>query len=100
MDNVGFLGATLEENYSVGLTDYFPVNYQSYYFLSPVRSPLEQINLTTLAVTMIPLSGDIFDSPESLTFDPVSGQLIMGALNGNLYTVEVAPVGPVGPVGP
>jgi peptidyl-prolyl cis-trans isomerase D len=47
--DVGFLGATLEQNYSVGLTDYFPVNYQSYYFLSPVRSALEQINLASAA---------------------------------------------------
>ena len=49
VDDVGFLGATLEGNYSVGLTDYFPVNYQSYYFLSPVRSALEQINLASAA---------------------------------------------------
>jgi hypothetical protein len=31
------------------LTDYFPINYQSYYFLSPVRSLLEQINLASAA---------------------------------------------------
>jgi len=49
VEDVGFLGATLEENYSVGLTDYFPVNYQSYYFLSPVRSLQEQINLSSAA---------------------------------------------------
>jgi peptidyl-prolyl cis-trans isomerase D len=49
VEDVGFLGATLEENYSAGLTDYFPINYQSYYFLSPVRSPLEQFNLASAA---------------------------------------------------
>jgi parvulin-like peptidyl-prolyl isomerase len=49
VDDVGFLGATLEESYSVGSTDYFPINYQSYYFLSPVRSPTEQFNLASAA---------------------------------------------------
>jgi peptidyl-prolyl cis-trans isomerase D len=49
VEDVGFLGATLEGNYTVGVTDYFPINYQSFYFLSPVRSPLEQINLSSAA---------------------------------------------------
>ena len=49
VEDVGFLGATLEENYTVGLTDYFPINYQSYYFLTPVRSLSEQINLSSAA---------------------------------------------------
>ncbi len=47
IDDVGFLGATLETDYPVGLTDYFPLNYQSFYFLSPVRSPIEQFDLSS-----------------------------------------------------
>ena len=49
IDDIGFLGATLEEDYTVGLTDYFPINYQSYYFLTPVRSLTDQINLSSAA---------------------------------------------------
>ena len=49
VDDIGFLGATLEEDYTVGLTDYFPINYQSYYFLTPVRSLTDQINLSSAA---------------------------------------------------
>ena len=49
VDDVGFLGATLEEDYTIGMTDYFPINYQSYYFLAPVRSLTDQINLSSAA---------------------------------------------------
>ena len=49
VEDVGFLGATLEGTYNVGSTDYFPINYQSFYFLSPVRSSVEQINLASAA---------------------------------------------------
>jgi peptidyl-prolyl cis-trans isomerase D len=72
VEDVGFLGATLEENYSVGLTDYFPVNYQSYYFLSPVRSPLEQINLASAAY-----SEEFFLRAFSLTPGEVSSPVLL-----------------------
>ena len=72
VDDVGFLGATLEENYSVGLTDYFPINYQSYYFLSPVRSPIEQLNLTSAAY-----SEEFFVQAFSLAPNEVSAPLLL-----------------------
>jgi peptidyl-prolyl cis-trans isomerase D len=72
VDDVGFLGATLEENYSVGLTDYFPINYQSFYFLAPVRSPLEQINLSSAAY-----SEEFFLRAFSLTPGEVSSPVLL-----------------------
>lgn len=72
VDDVGFLGATLEGNYSVGLTDYFPVNYQSYYFLAPVRSPIEQINLSSAAY-----SEEFFIQAFSLTPGQVSTPILL-----------------------
>jgi peptidyl-prolyl cis-trans isomerase D len=47
--DVGFLGATLEANYTVGMTDYFPINFQSYYYLTPVRSITDQIDISSAA---------------------------------------------------
>jgi peptidyl-prolyl cis-trans isomerase D len=72
VDDVGFLGATLEEAYTVGLTDYFPINYQSYYFLSPVRSPMEQINLASAAY-----SEEFFLQAFSLTPGEVSSPVLL-----------------------
>ncbi len=72
VEDVGFLGATLEENYSVGLTDYFPVNYQSYYYLSPVRSPLEQINLASASY-----SEEFFLQAFSLAQGEVSSPILL-----------------------
>jgi parvulin-like peptidyl-prolyl isomerase len=72
VEDVGFLGATLEESYSVGMTDYFPVNYQSYYFLSPVRSPMEQFNLSAAAY-----SEEFFLSAFSLAPGEVSSPVLL-----------------------
>lgn len=72
VDDVGFLGATLETDYSVGLTDYFPLNYQSYYFLSPVRSPQEQVNLSAAA-----FSEDFFIQAFSLAPGEVSSPILL-----------------------
>jgi parvulin-like peptidyl-prolyl isomerase len=72
VDDVGFLGATLEENYTVGVTDYFPVNYQSFYFLAPVRSPLEQINLSSAAY-----SEEFFLQAFSLSPGEVSAPILL-----------------------
>jgi len=72
VDDVGFLGATLETDYAVGLTDYFPLNYQSYYFLSPVRSPLEQVNLSAAA-----FSEDFFIQAFSLAPGEVSSPILL-----------------------
>ena len=72
VEDVGFLGATLEEAYTVGLTDYFPINYQSYYFLSPVRSPMEQINLASAAY-----SEEFFLQAFSLTPGEVSSPVLL-----------------------
>ncbi|UCF98736.1 MAG: peptidylprolyl isomerase [Spirochaetaceae bacterium] len=72
VEDVGFLGATLEEDYTVGLTDYFPLNYQSYYFLSPVRSPLEQVNLSSAAY-----SEDFFLQAFSLAAGQVSSPILL-----------------------
>jgi peptidyl-prolyl cis-trans isomerase D len=72
VDDVGFLGATLETDYSVGLTDYFPLNYQSYYFLSPVRSPLERVNLSAAA-----FSEDFFIQAFSLAPGEVSSPILL-----------------------
>ncbi|MBN1834261.1 MAG: peptidylprolyl isomerase [Spirochaetales bacterium] len=47
VDEVGFTGATLEESYATGLTDYFPLNYQEIYFLAPVRSLAGNLDLAS-----------------------------------------------------
>jgi len=72
VDDVGFLGASLEENYSLGLTDYFPINYQSYYFLSPVRSPIEQLNLSAASY-----SEEFFLQAFSLAPNEVSAPVLL-----------------------
>jgi peptidyl-prolyl cis-trans isomerase D len=72
VEDVGFLGATLEENYTVGLTDYFPINFQSYYFLAPVRSPMEQINLSSAAY-----SEEFFLQAFSLALGEVSAPVLL-----------------------
>ncbi|MBN2551935.1 MAG: peptidyl-prolyl cis-trans isomerase [Spirochaetales bacterium] len=72
VEDVGFLGATLEEDYTTGLTDYFPLNYQSFYFLSPVRSPLEQINLSSAAY-----SEEFFLQAFSLAPGEVSSPIVL-----------------------
>jgi parvulin-like peptidyl-prolyl isomerase len=72
VDDVGFLGATLEGGYSVGQTDYFPINYQSYYFLSPVRSPQEEVNLASAAY-----SEEFFLQAFSLTPGQVSSPILL-----------------------
>jgi hypothetical protein len=72
VEDVGFLGATLETSYTVGLTDYFPLNYQSYYFLSPVRSPLAQVNLSSAAY-----SEDFFLQAFSLAPGEVSSPVLL-----------------------
>jgi parvulin-like peptidyl-prolyl isomerase len=72
IEDVGFLGATLETDYSVGFTDYFPLNYQSYYFLSPVRSSLEQVNLSAAA-----FSEDFFIQAFSLAPGEVSSPILL-----------------------
>jgi hypothetical protein len=72
VEDVGFLGATLEESYSVGLTDFFPINYQSFYFLSPVRSPIEQFNLSAAAY-----SEEFFLSAFSLAPGEVSSPVLL-----------------------
>jgi peptidyl-prolyl cis-trans isomerase D len=72
VNDVGFLGATLEGTYIVGVTDYFPINYQSYYFISPVRSPMEQINLDSAAY-----SEEFFIRAFSLAPGEVSSPLLL-----------------------
>jgi len=47
VEDVGFTGATLEETYNVSLTDYFPLNYQEIYFLAPVRSMTQNLDLSS-----------------------------------------------------
>jgi parvulin-like peptidyl-prolyl isomerase len=47
VDEVGFTGATLEESYNVSLTDYFPLNYQEIYFMAPVRSMTQNLDLSS-----------------------------------------------------
>jgi peptidyl-prolyl cis-trans isomerase D len=47
--DVGFLGATLEGGFPVGVTEFFPINFQGYYFMAPVRSALEGFDLTAAA---------------------------------------------------
>lgn len=47
--DVGFLGATLEKSLPVGATEFFPVNFQGYYFLTPVRAVGDGFDLTTAA---------------------------------------------------
>jgi peptidyl-prolyl cis-trans isomerase D len=70
--DVGFLGATLEGMYTVGVTDYFPLNYQSFYVLAPVRSALEQFNLSTAAY-----SQDFFKQAFSLAPGAVSEPILL-----------------------
>jgi len=72
VEEVGFLGATLETNFSVGLTDYFPLNYRSFYFLAPVRSPLEQFNISSAAY-----SEDFFVQAFSLAPGQVSSPILL-----------------------
>ena len=54
LDRVGqvsFTGATLEQTYRTGMTDYFPLNYQEVYFLAPVRSLNPDLNLSAASYT-------------------------------------------------
>jgi peptidyl-prolyl cis-trans isomerase D len=47
VEEVGFTGATLEQSYKISLTDYFPMNYQEIYFLAPVRSMTQNLDLSS-----------------------------------------------------
>ncbi len=72
IDDVGFLGASLETGHPVGTTDYFPLNYQSFYFLSSVRSSTEQFDISSAAY-----SEDFFLRAFSLTPGQVSSPILL-----------------------
>ena len=47
----------------------------------------ESIDLNTLAVTNIPLSGDAYFEATALAYDPLSNELLLADLANNLYTI-------------
>ncbi len=46
-EEVGFLLAALQEGLPLLSTDYFPLNYQGIYFMAPVRSTDESVNISS-----------------------------------------------------
>jgi peptidyl-prolyl cis-trans isomerase D len=47
--DVGFLGATLERGSRVAVTEFFPINFQGFYFMAPVRSATQGFDLSAAA---------------------------------------------------
>ena len=47
--DIGFVGAALSQNLKTFKTEYFPLNYQGFYFLAPVRAIGEEANLSSAA---------------------------------------------------
>jgi peptidyl-prolyl cis-trans isomerase D len=45
--DVGFLGAALSQNLTTYETEFFPLNYQSFYFLAPVKAKGDKVNLSS-----------------------------------------------------
>ena len=45
--DLGFLGAALAQNLKTRETEYFPLNYQSIYFLAPVRAAGQEIDISS-----------------------------------------------------
>lgn len=69
----------------------------------PDTRVLESVNVTNGVVTNVTLTfpdaNDNYDQIESMTFDPVTGTLLAGALDGNLYTITIDRSDPLNPVG-
>jgi hypothetical protein len=47
--DLGFLGAALAQNLKTRETEYFPLNYQSFYFLAPVRAAGQEVDISSAA---------------------------------------------------
>jgi peptidyl-prolyl cis-trans isomerase D len=70
--DVGFVGAALALGLKTYQTDYFPLNYQNYYFLAPVRSTSQDVNLSSAAN-----NEDFFLKAFSLGPGQVSGPVLL-----------------------
>ena len=69
---IGFLGAVLAQNLRAQATDYFPLNYQSIYFLAPVRSASQDADLSSAAT-----NEDFFRRPSAWRPGEVSEPVLL-----------------------
>ncbi len=49
--DLGFLGAALAQSLKTRETEYFPLNYQSVYFLAPVRASGQEVDISSAAAS-------------------------------------------------
>jgi parvulin-like peptidyl-prolyl isomerase len=70
--DVGFLGASLSQNLEIFETEFFPLNYQGYYFLAPVKAKGDNVNLSAAGY-----SENFFQKAFALAPGAVSGPVLL-----------------------
>ncbi|HEC61105.1 MAG TPA: hypothetical protein ENI27_02495 [bacterium] len=71
-NEVGFLLAALQEGLSPLSTDYFPLNYQGIYFMAPVRSTDQSVNISSASYNR-----EFFEAAFSLFPGQISGPVLL-----------------------